>query len=85
MANEDSVIWVRKISDIAPGDIMLLDYAGTSSHLDHSGVIYYAGSTTGSVLVYQRSTKYRKTTLSAIMKRRKGVTVYIAHITPHWY
>ncbi|MFE5031788.1 hypothetical protein [Streptomyces sp. NPDC056683] len=68
-----------------PGDIMLPDYAGTSSNLDDAGVIYYAGSTTGSVLVYQHSSKYRKTTLSAIMKRRKGVTVYIAHITPHWY
>ncbi|WP_167382953.1 DNRLRE domain-containing protein [Streptomyces mangrovisoli] len=86
MANEDSVTWVRKISDIVPGDIMLLEYAGDGdSNLDHAGVIYYAGSTTGSVLVYQHSSKYRNTTLSAIMKRRKGVTVYVAHITPHWY
>ncbi|MFF7977047.1 hypothetical protein [Streptomyces sp. NPDC007905] len=48
-------------------------------------MVYSAGSTTGSAKVYQHSSKHRNTTLSAIIKRRKGVTVYIAHITPHWY
>ncbi|MFJ8036540.1 DNRLRE domain-containing protein [Streptomyces sp. NPDC096032] len=86
MGNEDSVTWVKSISNIVPGDIMLLEYAGDGdSNLDHAGVIYSAGSTTGSVKVYQHSSKYRNTTLSAIIKRRKGVTVYVAHITPHWY
>lgn len=86
MGRENSVTWVKNISSISAGDIMLLDYKETAgSNLDHAGVVYAAGSTTGSVKVYQHSSHYRKTTLSAIIKRRSGVKVYIAHITPHWY
>ncbi|MEU4038825.1 amidase domain-containing protein [Streptomyces collinus] len=86
MGNEDSLTWVTKVSHNSPGDIMLLDYRETSgSNLDHAGVIYRAGSTTSSVEVYRHSSHYRKTTLSAIIKRRSGVKVYLAHITPHWY
>ncbi|MEV7690274.1 hypothetical protein [Streptomyces bungoensis] len=69
-----------------PGEITLLEYAGDGdSNLDHAGAIYSAGSTTGCVKVYQHSSRHRNITLSAIIKRRKGVTVYVAHITPHWY
>ncbi|WP_330456412.1 DNRLRE domain-containing protein [Streptomyces sp. NBC_00820] len=86
MGKENSVTWVKKLSSVSAGDIMLLEYAGDGdSNLDHAGVIYAAGSSTGSIKVYQHSSHYRKTNLAAIIKRRPGVTVYIAHITPHWY
>ncbi|WP_097252341.1 DNRLRE domain-containing protein [Streptomyces sp. Ag109_G2-15] len=86
MGNEDSVTWVRNLSSVSAGDIMLLEYAGDGdSNLDHAAVIYGTGSTTSSIKVYQHSSHYRNTNLAAIIKRRPGVTVYIAHITPHWY
>ncbi|MFJ3640879.1 DNRLRE domain-containing protein [Streptomyces sp. NPDC090108] len=86
MGKEDSVTWVKSIGNISAGDIMLLEYAGDGdSNLDHAGVIYGTGSSTGSIKVYQHSSHYRKTNLAAIIKRRPGVKVYIAHITPHWY
>ncbi|MGW3248478.1 amidase domain-containing protein [Streptomyces sp. NPDC001070] len=86
MGKEDSLTWVTNISNISAGDIMLLEYADDGdSNLDHAGVIYGTGSSTSSIKVYQHSSHYRKTNLAAIIKRRHGVKVYIAHITPHWY
>ncbi|MET7988495.1 DNRLRE domain-containing protein [Streptomyces sp. NPDC005281] len=84
--NEDSVKWVKYVNDAVPGDIMLLEYAGDGdSNLDHAGVIYSAGSTWGSMKVYQHSSSHRNTNMAAIIKRRPGVKIYIAHITPDWY
>lgn len=48
-------------------------------------VIFSVGSTTCSVKVYQDSPAGTGTTLSAIIKRRKGVTGYVAPITLHCY
>ena len=85
MGKENSLTWIRSISNISSGDIMLLEYAGDGdSNLDHAGVVHSTGSTTSSIKVYQHSSHYRNTTLAAIIKRRKGVKVYIAHINPHW-